>query len=121
MVELRILRPAVSDWYSKPLPVPFVDPYIANPPAIQRIAEVFRNSLLKLEYSISSGGDLRARSRLNLLIAFCNRHPGFSRVTADNVCTWHVCDMVDYIATTAENILRACIAIAEIAVLLTVG
>lgn len=76
--ERRGLRRAIpSTWRPEPIPRPVVDADLASLPFLIKSAEVLRYQIHKLEYSISSGGGLRAWFKLNLLVALLLAIPAF--------------------------------------------
>ena len=58
-----------ASWNPRPLPVPKVDPRLPHLPALQRITEASQYTILKLGYSLSAGGSVRAWLKLNVLLA----------------------------------------------------
>lgn len=101
--------------------LPTVDPKLPSLTAIPRIAEVCRYSLAKLEYSLSSGGGLRAWFKLNLLLAFMIAIPAMLVMPAITLVLGTFATWTDFLAVAAINIFWATLAIIATAALITGG
>jgi len=73
----RFYQVSPKVWNPTPIPRPVVAPDLTNLPFLIKSAEVLRYQIHKLEYSISSGGGLRAWFKLNLLVALLLAIPAF--------------------------------------------
>lgn len=104
-------RAARASYDPHPLEIPQVDPDLPELPAVPRITEVLRYSIAKLEYSLSSGGHLRAWLKLNLLVSVVMAIPVLLVLppltwALGTFATWSA-----YISTTAINVFWATLAI----------
>jgi len=63
-----VLRALRASWDPQPIEPPQVDPELPNLPAVERISETIKYNVLCVEYSLSSGGGLRAWVKLNLMM-----------------------------------------------------
>lgn len=104
-------------WRPEPIPRPVVPPDLTNLPFLIKSAEVLRYQIRKLEYSISSGGGLRAWFKLNLLVTLLLAIPAFLLfpvITAVLVAFagWAICLM--YIVRSLLMALLYALAIAAI-------
>ena len=98
-----------------------VDPQLPSLTAIPRITEVCRYSLAKLEYSLSSGGGLRAWFKLNLLMAFMIAIPALFVMPTITLVLGTFATWTDFLAVAAINIFWATLAIIATASLITGG
>lgn len=89
---LDVLR---SSWRPANITMPVVDPNLDEMSVLERIAEVCRYKLLQLEYSLSSGGGLRAWIRLNLLVSIVLGIPALFVVP---IVTWLLGSFVTWTA-----------------------
>jgi len=103
----------------RPITKPIVDADLTTLPAIPRIAEVCRYTLAKLEYSLSSGGGLRAWFKLNLLIALLIAIPALLVMPAVTLVLGTFATWTDFVAVAAINIFWATVAIIATAALIT--
>jgi hypothetical protein len=63
---LNLIR---TTWNPQPLPVPAIDPDLEELQAFERITEVLRYQLLKIEYGLSSRGGLREWARVVMVLS----------------------------------------------------
>lgn len=101
-------------WQPAPVAKPEVDPGLAELTPLERITEVLRYKLLQLEYSLSSGGGLRAWLRLNLLVCLLLTIPAILIVP---VVTWLLQSFTTwsaYLFATALNLLFTLLTIVAI-------
>lgn len=72
--EVGIVRRAghvlLTTWNPQPIEKPTIDNELPSYPFLIRSVEVLKYQMLRLEYSLSRGGGLRAWFKLNLLVAF---------------------------------------------------
>lgn len=100
-----------SSWQRRPLTPPEIDPKLEQLSAIERISEVLRYQLLRLEYAISSGGGFRAWLKLNLLLGAVLMIPALVVVP---VITWLMGSFVTltgFLLVAAQNLLQTLITI----------
>ena len=123
-IRKRSLAATVQDilrttWQPSVVPLPVVDPDLAELPTLERVAEVCRYQLLQLEYSLSRGGGIREWLRLNLLLAVLLIIPALLVVP---VVTWLLgsfVTMTAFVYQAAQNLFwTALTIIATISVVL---
>jgi len=97
--EASIVRRAghvlLTTWNPQPIEKPTVDGELSSYPFLVRSAEVVKYQMLRLEYSLSQGGGLRAWFKLNLLVALLLAIPVLLVVPAvtallSGVASWSV-------------------------------
>lgn len=109
-IRKRSLAATVQDilrttWQPSVVPLPVVDPNLAELPTLERVTEVCRYQLLQLEYSLSRGGGIREWLRLNLLVAALLIIPALLVVP---VVTWLLgsfVTMTAFLYQAAQNLL----------------
>lgn len=103
----------------RPLAKPTVDPHLATLPAIERVAEVCRYTLAKLEYSLSAGGGLRAWFKLNLLIAVLLAIPALLVLPVITLVLGTFASWAEFLAVIASHLLSATMAVVATAAVIT--
>lgn len=110
-VSERILAALRKAWRPVPPAPPYLDPNLTELPAITRIAESLRYSILDLEQAISPNGSLRAWVQLNVLVALVLAVPAFLVVPIVTLILSGFVTWSDFIARIAVNLLTAAAAI----------
>src|SRR5262245_18582057 len=110
-----------ASYNPQPIDKPRIDTELPSLPTIVRVAEVCRFTLANIEYSLSSGGGLRAWFKLIFLIALLIAAPVvfiFPVVTLllGTFATWS-----DLLRTTAINAFWATVYVAGATTLITTG
>ena len=114
-------RTISASYDPQPIARPAVNPQLPLMTAIPRITEVCRYSLAKLEYSLSSGGGLRAWFKLNLLLALMIAIPALLVMPAITLVLGTFATWTDFLAMAATNIFWATLAIIATSALITGG
>ena len=94
-------------WAPTPIPKPQVDPQLDELKALQRIAEVCRYVCLCLEYSVSSGGALRAWVRVNLMVLLTGIVPALLVVPLLTLLASEFTSLTAYLLQASRNLLDA--------------
>lgn len=102
-----------------PIPEPFVDADLASLPFLQKSAEVVRYQFHKLEYSISSGGSLRAWFKLNLFVAILLAIPAFLLVPVITVILAGVAEWTLCLMQIVQHLLFTLLYLIAIAVIIS--
>jgi hypothetical protein len=110
-----------ASYNPEPIDKPCIDPEMPSLPAILRVAEVCRFTLANLEYSLSSGGGLRAWFKLNLLIALLIAIPIVFVFPVITLFLATFASWSDLLRTTAINLFWATVYIAGTAAMITTG
>jgi len=108
-----------ASYNPQPVEAPSIDPQLPTLPAVLRVAEVCRFTLSKLEYSLSSGGGLRAWFKLNLLIALLIAAPAILILPVITLVLGTFATWSEYIYATAVNIFWATVYVAATAAMIT--
>ena len=107
----RILAALHRAWRPVPPALPDLDPNLAELPAITRVAETLRYSILDLEQAISPNGGLRAWVQLNMLVALVLAVPAFFVIPIVTLILSGFVTWSDFLARIGINLLTAAAAI----------
>ncbi len=92
-------------WKRKPLTSPTVDPDLAQLSGLQRAAEVFRYTLLSLEWWLSPNGTLREWCKLNGKIWSVLLIPSVLVVPLVTVLLWQIATWLAFLVTIAGRLI----------------
>lgn len=94
----------VATWNPQPIEKPVVDIELATYPFLVRSAEVLKYQMLRLEYSLSQGGRLRAWFKLNLLVGILLAVPVLFVVPAVTALLSGVASWSIFLLQTMKNL-----------------
>lgn len=95
----------VNAWEPAPIALPVVDAELTTLPALERVTEVCRYSVLRLEHALSRGGRLRAWVRLHLSVAAILAIPALSVVPVLTLLLGQFVTLTAFLYQAAMNIL----------------
>ncbi len=110
-----------ASFHAHALSPPQIDTNFAELGTLSRIAEALRYALSKLEYSLSSGGGLRAWLKLNGLLGLLLAIPVILVLPVITLALGTFATWSDYFATASINIFHSVLAIAGTVAVVTVG
>ena len=103
----RILAALRRAWRPVPPAPPSVDPKLTDLPAISRVAEALRYSILDLEQAISPSGGLRAWVQLNVLVALVLAVPAFLVIPVVTLILSGFATWSEFLVRIGVNLLTA--------------
>lgn len=117
---VRSLLASVRDaWQPVPISAPVIDHDLNEMATSERITEVCRYQLLRLEYGVSCGGGLRAWLRVNVLVATVVLIPALLVVPVLNVLAGSFATLTTFLLQAAINLFISVLtAIATVAAVL---
>jgi hypothetical protein len=107
----RILIAFRRVWRPIPPDPPIIDPNLPNLPALHRISESLRYSILDIERSISPNGGLRAWAQLNVLMALVLGIPALLIIPVITYILSGFATWSEYIKQIAINLLVVAVAV----------
>ncbi len=118
-VITTLARTIRASFDPQPIAVPEVDPELPYLPAPERISEVCRYTLAKLEYALSSGGGLRAWFKLNAVIACILAVPVFTILPVVTFAFGTFATISAYLLAMTQNLFFATVFVIATAALIT--
>lgn len=101
----RVLAALRRSWRPFPPAPPRLDPNLPDLPALTRIAETLRYSILELEQAVSPNGGLRAWVQLNVLVALVLAVPAFLVIPVVTLILSGFATWSDFLARIGTNLL----------------
>lgn len=110
------MRRDLTVWRPHQIPEPVLDPNIGEHGAIERVAEIYRYHLLRVEFALSPSGVLREvlKRCLRILLLLCV--PAFMIIPALVVIAAGLADLAAEVVRMCFNALKAVLTLAAAAV-----